>query len=365
VELIKECNIELTIGRRYGLIGQNGSGKTNFLQCIANREVRGGGGGVRGAGGRGGGGAGVRGCGGGGCGGAGCGGAGVLQGRGARGAGVLQGGAFWAAERPPKAQGRQWKRRRAGSGRRAPRRGALKPPPRRPADRATDRPTDRPNLPPPQVPIPDHLDIFHLHQEAEPSDMSALEAVIDHIRKELANLHKQVGACRTRGAGPHPGRGRRGADPRAALLQRAARLGAAAARGLQPTPTLCPSPAPSTHPPPFTHPFTHPPFTPPPQEETILETVGPEDERLEAIYERIEELDPSTFEVGGGHLRVGVSCGDQQLRSRWGQGTAPQPPDRPLAVACLPSKPDPHPNQPPAARRAPRSCCTASASPAP
>jgi hypothetical protein len=39
IELIKECSIELTIGRRYGLIGQNGSGKTNFLQCIANREV--------------------------------------------------------------------------------------------------------------------------------------------------------------------------------------------------------------------------------------------------------------------------------------------------------------------------------------
>jgi hypothetical protein len=39
-ELIKDCSIELTIGRRYGLIGQNGCGKTNFLQCIANREVR-------------------------------------------------------------------------------------------------------------------------------------------------------------------------------------------------------------------------------------------------------------------------------------------------------------------------------------
>ena len=28
------------MGRRYGLIGQNGSGKTNFLQVLANREVR-------------------------------------------------------------------------------------------------------------------------------------------------------------------------------------------------------------------------------------------------------------------------------------------------------------------------------------
>ena len=39
VELISDCSIELTIGRRYGLLGANGCGKTNFLQCIANREV--------------------------------------------------------------------------------------------------------------------------------------------------------------------------------------------------------------------------------------------------------------------------------------------------------------------------------------
>lgn len=38
-ELIQDCSIELTIGRRYGLIGANGSGKTNFLQCLAAREV--------------------------------------------------------------------------------------------------------------------------------------------------------------------------------------------------------------------------------------------------------------------------------------------------------------------------------------
>ena len=38
-ELIQDCTIELTIGRRYGLLGQNGCGKTNFLQCLAHREV--------------------------------------------------------------------------------------------------------------------------------------------------------------------------------------------------------------------------------------------------------------------------------------------------------------------------------------
>jgi ATP-binding cassette subfamily F protein 2 len=39
VELIQDCAIELTIGRRYGLIGQNGCGKTNFLCSLAEKEV--------------------------------------------------------------------------------------------------------------------------------------------------------------------------------------------------------------------------------------------------------------------------------------------------------------------------------------
>ncbi|WIA10679.1 hypothetical protein OEZ85_010859 [Tetradesmus obliquus] len=119
-ELIQDCSIELTIGRRYGLIGQNGCGKSSFLQALASREV----------------------------------------------------------------------------------------------------------------PIPDHLDIYHLHQEAEPSDRTALEAVIDHIREEMERLHAQ--------------------------------------------------------------------------EEAIMSEHGPSDERLEAIYDRLDELDPNTFESRAAELLHGL-----------------------------------------------------------
>eukprot|EP00882_Tetradesmus_deserticola_P006325 GHRQ01006654.1.p1 GENE.GHRQ01006654.1~~GHRQ01006654.1.p1 ORF type:complete len:528 (+),score=237.91 GHRQ01006654.1:258-1841(+) len=119
-ELIQDCSIELTIGRRYGLIGQNGCGKSSFLEAIANREV----------------------------------------------------------------------------------------------------------------PIPEHLDIYHLHQEAEPSDRTALEAVIDHIREEMNRLHAQ--------------------------------------------------------------------------EEAIMSENGPSDERLEAIYDRLDELDPNTFESRAAELLHGL-----------------------------------------------------------
>jgi ATP-binding cassette subfamily F protein 2 len=38
-ELISDSSIELTIGRRYGLIGSNGCGKSTFLKALAHREV--------------------------------------------------------------------------------------------------------------------------------------------------------------------------------------------------------------------------------------------------------------------------------------------------------------------------------------
>lgn len=38
-ELISNTDIDINFGRRYGLIGANGSGKSTFLECLANREV--------------------------------------------------------------------------------------------------------------------------------------------------------------------------------------------------------------------------------------------------------------------------------------------------------------------------------------
>lgn len=119
-ELIQDCSIELTIGRRYGLIGQNGCGKTNFLKCLAKREV----------------------------------------------------------------------------------------------------------------PIPNHMDLYHLDCEAEPSDRTALEAVIDHLKNEMEKLEAM--------------------------------------------------------------------------EQTIMEENGPDDERLEAIYERLDEIDPNTFETRAAELLHGL-----------------------------------------------------------
>ena len=120
IELVQECMIELTIGRRYGLLGKNGCGKTNLLQVLANREV----------------------------------------------------------------------------------------------------------------PVPDHMDLYHLHQEAAPTDRTALESVVDHVKKEVTRLEEL--------------------------------------------------------------------------EAQIMEESGPEDERLIDIYDRMEELDPSTFEVRAAELLHGL-----------------------------------------------------------
>ena len=126
-ELVQDCLIELTVGRRYGLLGKNGCGKTNFLQVLANREV----------------------------------------------------------------------------------------------------------------PIPEHVDLYHLHEEAAPTDRTALESVVDHVKAEVKRLEEL--------------------------------------------------------------------------EATIMETSGPEDERLLDVYDRLEELDPSTFESRAAELLHGLGFSKKMM----------------------------------------------------
>jgi hypothetical protein len=152
IELIQDCSIELTIGRRYGLIGQNGCGKTNFLQCLANREVGPCVDNITRA----------------------CGLAGTcvlvllppfyaasvaivctcwltihgvtpLQRRGARPPSIVEVPSCCSAERLRRF---------------------------------------------PQVPIPDHMDLYHLSEEVEPTPRTALETVVDYIKNEIDRLNK-------------------------------------------------------------------------------------------------------------------------------------------------------------------------------
>eukprot|EP00668_Euglena_longa_P017881 GGOE01022341.1.p1 GENE.GGOE01022341.1~~GGOE01022341.1.p1 ORF type:complete len:615 (+),score=236.01 GGOE01022341.1:48-1892(+) len=43
-----------------------------------------------------------------------------------------------------------------------------------------------------EIPIPAHIDIWHLHEEAAPSDRSALDAVVDTVRDEFIRLEKLI-----------------------------------------------------------------------------------------------------------------------------------------------------------------------------
>src|SRR5690606_17853695 len=40
-QLIKDSSLQLSFGRRYGLVGRNGMGKTTLLRYIAGREIPG------------------------------------------------------------------------------------------------------------------------------------------------------------------------------------------------------------------------------------------------------------------------------------------------------------------------------------
>ncbi|KAL7314318.1 ABC transporter ATP-binding protein arb1 [Mucor circinelloides] len=127
--LIDNASIELNFGRRYGLIGANGSGKSTFLESLASRDIE----------------------------------------------------------------------------------------------------------------IPDHIDIYLLNQEAEPSDQNAVEAVIASAQKEVARLEKQV-------------------------------------------------------------------------EDILGEEDGGDNPLLDDIYERIEQMDPATFETRACTLLAGLGFDSKQMK---------------------------------------------------
>jgi len=87
-----------------------------------------------------------------------------------------------------------------------------------------------------ELPLPDHIDVFHLHEEAPRSEHTAVEAVINHIVEEAERLQ--------------------------AISDR------------------------------------------------IMEEVGPEDERIGAIAERIDELDPTGTEPRARKILAGLGFAD-------------------------------------------------------
>ena len=44
------------------------------------------------------------------------------------------------------------------------------------------------------------MDLYHLREEAEPTDRTALEAVVDHIKEELARLNVRRRSAQLRAA---------------------------------------------------------------------------------------------------------------------------------------------------------------------
>ena len=93
-----------------------------------------------------------------------------------------------------------------------------------------------------ELPIPDHIDIFHLDEEAEPSERTALDAVVDIVRAKIEKLEQLA--------------------------------------------------------------------------EHITETAGPEADILQDIYDRIDRMDPSTFEVRATEILMGLGFSREFLAKK-------------------------------------------------
>ena len=91
-------------------------------------------------------------------------------------------------------------------------------------------------------PIPEFIDIWYLDKEADPSESTAIDFVIDTVRLEKERLEKL--------------------------------------------------------------------------EEEIMSESGPEDARLEAIYEKLEKMDPSTFQKRAGELLFGLGFSQTMMRRK-------------------------------------------------
>eukprot|EP00051_Salpingoeca_urceolata_P013702 m.173259 g.173259 ORF g.173259 m.173259 type:complete len:583 (-) comp17867_c1_seq3:368-2116(-) len=92
------------------------------------------------------------------------------------------------------------------------------------------------------ISIPDHIDIYLLDEEAQPSEMTALEAVIDFVKREVARLELE--------------------------------------------------------------------------EQRLLEEEGPDSLVLMSLYERLDALDPATFEKRAGELLHGLGFTKQQMAKK-------------------------------------------------
>ena len=93
-----------------------------------------------------------------------------------------------------------------------------------------------------QIPIPDFIDVWYLDKESDPSDRTALEAVIDTVRNEKERLEEL--------------------------------------------------------------------------EEDIMSDVGPDDPRLEAIYEKLDKMDPTTFDKRAGELLFGLGFSQTMMHRK-------------------------------------------------
>jgi len=87
-----------------------------------------------------------------------------------------------------------------------------------------------------ELPLPPHVDVFLLHEEAPPTEQTGVEAVIAHVVEEVNRLEAYA--------------------------------------------------------------------------ETLLEEAGPDDERLQAIYERLEQLDPTGAEPRARKILAGLGFAD-------------------------------------------------------